>query len=286
MPVLPVLHLGEAAALAGPGHDDRRLLAAEVAGLGEGLVDRGDVVPVDDDGPGPERGHPAAVGLGVPAELGGAALAEPVDVEDRDQVGQLVVGGLVEGLPHRALGHLAVSAQDPDPVRQFVQVLAGQRDADAVGQALAERSGGHVDPGQDRGGVTLEPRAETPVAGHQLLVGDDPDRLEDRVEQRRGVPLGEDEVIVAGVVWVVPVVAQVPADQDGEQVGGGHARGRVPGSGRSARADGVHPQLLAEFGGKGKIGVGDGGRHEHLLGFSADGRETGPLPVWSQSTPP
>src|SRR5208283_2203526 len=133
VPVLAVLDLGEAVALEGPGQDDGRLLSAEVPGLAQGPVDRGDVVPVDDDGPGPERGHAAAVGLGVPAVLSGAALAEPVDVDDGDQVGQLVVRGLVEGLPYRTFGYLAVPAQDPDPVRQFVQVLAGQRDADAVG---------------------------------------------------------------------------------------------------------------------------------------------------------
>ena len=259
MPAFPVLDLGEAAALEGPGQDDRRLLPAEVSGLGQGPVDRGDVVPVDDEGPGPERGHAAAVGLGVPAVLGGAALAEPVDVDDGDQVGQLVVRGLVEGLPDRALGHLAVAAQDPDPVRQFVQVLAGQRDANAVGQPLAERAGGHVDPGQDRGGMTFQPRAEPPVAGHQLLVGDDPDRLVDRVEQRRGVPLGEDQVVVARVIRVVPVIAKVPADQDGHQVGGGHAGGRMPGPGRCARSDGVHAQLLAEFGGEAR------GRHRSWL---------------------
>ena len=184
VPAFLVFHLGEAAALERPGQDDRRLLPAEVSGLGQGPVDRGDVVPVDDERPGAERGHAATVGLGVPFVLGGAALAEPVDVDDGDQVGQLVVRGLVQGFPDGPLGYLAVAAQDPDPVRQFLQVLAGQRDADAVGQALAQRAGRHVDPGQHRGGMTFQPGAQPPVAGHQLLVRDDPDRLEDRVQQR------------------------------------------------------------------------------------------------------
>ena len=227
VPALPVLDLGEAAALASAGQDDGRLLSGQVARLSDGLVDRGDVVAVDDEYPGAERGGPAAVGVQVPGKLGGTALAEAVHVDDGDEVGQLVVRGLVERLPHRPFGHLAVAAQDPDPVRQFVQVLACQRDADAVGQALSEGSGRHVHPRQDRGGMTFQPRSEPAVAGHQLLVGDDPDRLVDRIKQGRRVPLGEDEVVVARLIRVVPVVAQVPADQDGHQVCGRHAGGRM-----------------------------------------------------------
>ena len=264
MPVLLVLHLGEAAALERAGQDDRRLVPAGLPGLGQGPVDRGEVVPVDDERPGPERGHAAAVDVGVPFMLGRAALAEPVDVDDRDQVGQLVVRGLVQGLPDRALGYLAVPAQDPDPVRQLVQVLAGQRHAHPVGQPLPQRAGGHVDPGQHRGRMPLQPRPEPPVPGHQLLIRDDPDRLEDRVQQGRGVSLGEDEVVVGRVTRVVPVVAEMPADQDSHQVGGGHARGRVPRPGRGARPDRVHAQLLGEFGGQGEIDVGGGSRHGNL----------------------
>ena len=113
------------------------------------LVDGGEVVPVDRQHPGAERLHPARVLRQVPAEVGRAALAEPVDVGDHDQVRQLVVGGLVERLPDGALGQLAVPAQHPDPVREPVQVPARQRDPDAVGQPLAERAGGDVDPRQD-----------------------------------------------------------------------------------------------------------------------------------------
>ena len=46
---------------------------------------------------------------------GRAALAEPVDVDDRDQVVEAGVAGVLEGLPHRALGQLGVAAEDPDP---------------------------------------------------------------------------------------------------------------------------------------------------------------------------
>ena len=71
--------------------------------------------------------------LGVPAEgLGFAlldvevvlehcslALAEPVDVDDVDQVVELVVGGEGHGFPDAALGALTVSAQTVDSVAAF-----------------------------------------------------------------------------------------------------------------------------------------------------------------------
>jgi hypothetical protein len=67
----------------------------------------------------------------------------------------------------------------------------------------------------------------------------------------------------ASAMWAAPMPeaprssAGVPADQDGHQVGGGHAGGRVTGPGRGARPDGVHAELLGEFGGQGEIDVGD-----------------------------
>src|ERR1700732_2853982 len=91
------------------------------------------------------------------------------------------------------------------------------------------------------------------------------------------MPLGEDEVVVARVIRVVPVVAEVPADQDRQQVGGGHARRRMPGPRRGTRTDGVNTQLLTKLGGEREIGVGrDGwGRHKYLLNL----RFRRPLPV-------
>ena len=283
MPVFAVLDLRKTAALAGAGQDDGRLMAGQVARLGQGRVDRGDVVAVDGEHPRAERRRAGGVGVHVPAQVGGAALAQPVDIDHRDQVGQLVVGRLVQGLPDRALGHLAVAAQDPDPVRQLVEVLAGQRHAHAVGQALAQRAGRHVDPGQHRGGVPLQPGAEPPVPGHQLFIRDHPDRLVNRVQQGRGVPLGEDQVVVARIARFVPVVAEVPADQHGQQVGGRHAGGRMARPGRGTRPDRVHPQLLGEFGGQGEIDVGGWSRHGNLQEARGGGQSGSgtPVPVWS-----
>ncbi len=75
-------------------------------------------------------------------------LPKPVDVDDRGQVVEPVERGMLDRLPDGSLGHLRVTAQHPDPVRKAVEPLAGQRDADRDGQALAERAGRDVDPGK------------------------------------------------------------------------------------------------------------------------------------------
>jgi hypothetical protein len=150
-----------------------------------------------------------------------AALAEPVDVQDRGQVLEVVVPGVLERLPDRPFRRLAVAAQRPDPVRQPLEVLAGERHAHPERQPLAERAGGDVDPRDQRGRVAFEHAAERPVR-EQLLVRDRPGCLEHRVEQRRRVPLGKDEAVVGGEIRLVEVVAQVLREQHGHQVGGGH----------------------------------------------------------------
>ena len=144
---------------------------------GHRLVDGGQVMPVDGQHPGAECLHPALVVLKVPADIGLAALAEPVDVGHHDHVGQVVIGGLVEGLPDGTLGEFAVSAQHPDPVGEPLQVLACQRDPHAIWQPLAQRAGGDVNPRQYRGGMALQPLAEAPVAVQQFVFGDDPAAL-------------------------------------------------------------------------------------------------------------
>ena len=168
VPALAILDLGEPAALEGAGQDHGG--PVRVAALGERLVDLAKIVPVDGDGTAAERLNPLGVRVQVPAQFGRAALAEAVHVDDRGQVVQLVVGRLVERLPHRPFRHLAVTAQHPHPVRQLVEIPPSQGDADSVRQTLTERARGDVDPRQLRGGVTLQRRTEPPVSVYQLLV--------------------------------------------------------------------------------------------------------------------
>ena len=221
VPAAGILNLRYTFTLDGLRQDDGGQLRP--LGQRQGVVDLLQVVPVDHHGAAAERLHAPPVGVQVPLQFRGSRLPQPVHVHDRREVVEPVERRLVERLPHRALGHLAVPAQHPHAVVLCVEPLAGQRDAHAVGQALPQRPGGHVHPRQHRGGVSLQRRADPAVGLHQLAVVDHAHRLVERVEQRRGVPLGEDEVVVVGPAGPAPVVVQVPAEQDRHEVGGGEA---------------------------------------------------------------
>jgi len=176
-----VLHRGDAAPLARACHD-RHGAAVAVRRRAIGPVDLAQVVAVDLDRVPPERPQPLGVGAGVPPEHRLAALAEPVDVDDRDQVVEPGVARAREPLPHRALGELAVAGEDPHASGQPVEPQA-QREADADRQAEPERARCHVDPRQPRGGVTLEPAAEAPVR-RELHLADGAGGTVHRVQQR------------------------------------------------------------------------------------------------------
>jgi len=188
-----VLDRGDARALLGAGEDHGRAVGPERLCIG--LVDCLEIVAVD-------LLHVPAAGLGAGRQRGGvplvhgrAALAEPVDVDDGNEVVEAGVPRLLEGLPHRSLGELGVAAEHPDPEVRGLQPGAGERDSDRDRQPLAERAGGDVDPGDLRGRMTLQARAEF-AEGEELLVVDRAGHLVHAVEERRGVALGEDEMVV------------------------------------------------------------------------------------------
>ena len=113
--------------------DDRRRLPARRLRLAVRGVDLLHVVAVDLDRMPAEGAQAVGVRGQIPAVHGLSALAEPVDVDDRGQVVELVEGGVFGCLPHRALGHLAVAADHPDPERQAVEPLPGERHPDPIG---------------------------------------------------------------------------------------------------------------------------------------------------------
>src|SRR4029453_7637787 len=144
------------------------------------------VVAVDLDRMPAEGPRTLGVDVEVPAEHRLAPLPETVDVENRGEVVELVVGGVFERLPHGPLGGLAVAAENPGTERDTVEVLPSERDADPDRKALAERAGRNVDPRENRRRMTLEAAAERPV-GQELVVRDRVGRPVDSVQERRGV---------------------------------------------------------------------------------------------------
>ena len=242
MPAVLVLDGRYALALQRRGEDSRRP-AGQRRGVRVRLVDRLDVVAVDLDRVPPERTRALGEDARVPPDHRLSALPEPVHVDDRREVVEAVVRGVLERLPHRALGQLRVAAQHPDPVREPVEVPAGDRHADADRQPLAERPGGNVDPGEDRRRVALERAAERPVAV-EVLLGDHARSAEDPVEERRCVALREDETVVRRGLRIRPVVAEVAVHEHGHEVGGRHAGGRVAGA-RQWRSGGSNRPAVA-----------------------------------------
>src|SRR4029079_16460830 len=85
----------------------------------------------------PESLRGLGVGVEIPAVHRLAALAEPVHVHDRNEVVELVEGGMLERLPLRALADLAVAAKVPAAERQPVEPLARERHPYGVRQPLA-----------------------------------------------------------------------------------------------------------------------------------------------------
>ena len=85
------------------------------AQLVEGVDERFDVVAVHPQGVPAERQPLVGDGLGAQDALGGAVGLQGVDVDDRGDVVQAVVGDLQRRLPGGALVELAVRQQVVDP---------------------------------------------------------------------------------------------------------------------------------------------------------------------------
>jgi hypothetical protein len=98
----------DALALLGAGEDRGRPSARGFRLRVRGL-DRIDVVAVDLDRVPAERVQARGVAVEVPAQHRLAGLAEPVDVDDRDEVVQVLPGGVLEG------SHIEPSAISESP---------------------------------------------------------------------------------------------------------------------------------------------------------------------------
>ena len=198
---------------------------------------------VDQDGLPAEGLDPVLIGHQVPAVHGLAPLAQAVDVEDPHQVVQLIVGRQLQGLPLGAFRHFAVPQEHISHIGQLIQVLGVQGLAHADGQALAQGAGGRLAVGKGRGGVAFQGAAEMAV-GHELRGREPSRRGPQGIEQGRGVPLGEDQPVVVGVLRVVQVVAEEAAEKEaGHQLHPRQGRSGVAGAGLGGHGENIvaHP---------------------------------------------
>ena len=165
-----------------------------------------------------------AVGLEALADVvGGGELRRPVDrdavvVEHDVEPSEPEVAGERRGLVADAFHQAAVAGDRPDVVvdepgaEAVAQDALGDRHADGVGEALAERAGGDLDAGRVPG-LGVAGRARPERAERLQVVELEPvaAEVEHRVLEDRGVAVGEDEPVAVGPFGVGGMVAHHPA---------------------------------------------------------------------------
>jgi hypothetical protein len=204
--------------------------------------------------------HVPAVGLeALRGIVGEPALDVTVDgdavvVPDRDQLAQPQRAGKRAGLVGDALHQAAVAeegvgAMVDDLVAVTVVLrgehLLGQRHADGIADALAERPGGGLDAGGVAvlgvtGGLRVPLAERLEVVDGDVVAG----QVQQRVDQHRAVAVGEHEAIAVRPARVGRVVTQQVVPQHLGDVGHAHRGARVTGIGllhgiHAERADGI-----------------------------------------------
>ena len=156
-----------------------------------------------------------AVGLEAPdrvvveGQLGRPVDRDVVVVVDVDEPAEAEVAGQRGGLVADALLEAAVAGDDEGVVVDHVgaergaQPALGEAHADAVGEALAERAGRDLDPG-GVAGFGMAGRAAAPLAELAQVVEGEAvaGQVEHRVQQDRGVAVGQHEAVAVGPVRV------------------------------------------------------------------------------------
>ena len=159
-------------------------------------------------------------------ELCRPALSQPVHVNDRAQVVELLELPDVGGLPDRSFRGLAVAEQD---VRAIVRADPArvERDADGRADALPERSCRNVDKRQPRRRMAFEIRVDPPQL-QQLLARKQAGFRPRGIEHGGRMTFGKNESIVIGVLRILRIEPHLAEEQRGHDVRGRHAARGVP----------------------------------------------------------
>ena len=175
--------------------------------------------------------------------VGGAVELQAVVVEEHDVVVELVLVGAHHGLPDDALVDLTVADHGEHAVVLAV-ALAGEGHSHGAGRALAEGTGGDVDPGAlHHARVALEHGALlTERVQHGLReIAQDAQR---RVQDGADVALREHKAVAVRPVRVLGVYVHLGEVQRGDHVRGGEGTARVAGLRLIYHGDGGLAELL------------------------------------------
>ena len=252
-----------------PEANQRRLRRLR-RGVGEGGVDRLEVVAVIDMQHAPAEGAVALLDIIGERDLGVAVDGDVVVVVHHGQLAELQVAGERGGLIADTLHHVAVRGEDPGPVIDQVaaelprQEALGDGHADGVAEPLAQRAGG----GLDADGVAVfgVPRGlRTPLAEVADVVEREvvARQVEQGVQQQRRVAAGEHEPVAIRPVGVSRRVFQVASPEHVPRRGKRHRGAGMP---RIGRLDGIHREhanRVDDLPGRGRIDrgvwIGSGG---------------------------
>ncbi len=202
-----------------------------------------------------QRVHRPAVGLEAlrhllpEGEVGRALDRDLVVVVDRDQLAEAEVAGERGSLRGDALLHVAVAGRDVGEVVDDLAALAvvalgpdrlGEREADGVGEALAERAGRDLDARRDAvlgvaGAATADLAEVLDVVEAEVVAAE----VQERVLEHAGVPAAEHEAVAVEPGRVGRVVAHDPREEDVAERRQSHRRAGVS---RVRLLNGVHRQ--------------------------------------------
>ena len=215
-----------------------------------------------------------------------AVVGHPVGVVEEDQLAEPQVPGEGDDLVADPLHQAAVADQRvgvvvDDVVAELgVEHRLGDRHPGGVGDPLSERAGGHLDAVRRfELGVPRSVRAQL-AEGADLLDRERPvaGEVQQRVDQRRAVPVGLDEAVAVRPLRERRVELQVAVEQRRADVGGPQ---RGPGVAVAGARDGVHGEEADRVGhllrSDGHGGVSFGAWH--VRGASGVGRGLGAVPV-------
>ena len=188
---------------------------------------------------------------------------DAVVVEQHDEFFQLEVPGKRDRLLTDAFHQIAVGGEhvgsviDDVVAEQGGEVTLGDRHADRIGKALAERTGRRLDAGRmvifrmaGRERADL-PEALDLIDRHRLVA----EQMKERIKQHRAVTGREHEAVAIGPGRIGRIEFQEAREQHGGDVGGAHRQARVTGL---RLLDGVHRQRANRI--RHAVVLGAGGR--------------------------